>query len=280
MVFSFFETSRSLGKPVQLFKFTYGNSVVFGYTDSTQQVSFGGVTYEPAAITRPNFTQSGNLDKTTLEVRSQWDLEVAELFRIWPPGDVVNLIIFHGHQESPADFVAVWTGRVLAVTREQGEAVYNCEPAMVSMRRTGLRRHYQFQCPHVLYGTSCKANEVLAATAGTVDSIDDQDVVVTANTFFDSTDNLRWSGGKLTWTGDDGESAALNILRATGALTTKTLTLSGIPQTLFVGAAVNVIKGCAHTREFCRDVHNNIANFGGFPWIPTDNPIKQTNIFY
>jgi hypothetical protein len=32
--------------------------------------------------------------------------------------------------------------------------------------------------------------------------------------------------------------------------------------------------GCDHLLATCRDRFSNVANFGGFPWIPQKNPFS------
>jgi hypothetical protein len=39
--------------------------------------------------------------------------------------------------------------------------------------------------------------------------------------------------------------------------------------TVTVGDAYTMIPGCRKRQEDCRDKWSNIANFGGFSWVPT-----------
>jgi hypothetical protein len=41
-------------------------------------------------------------------------------------------------------------------------------------------------------------------------------------------------------------------------------------------AQVTLYPGCAHTRTACKDKFNNLANFGGFPLIPSKNPFGNS----
>jgi hypothetical protein len=41
-------------------------------------------------------------------------------------------------------------------------------------------------------------------------------------------------------------------------------------------ALVALYPGCDHTRETCKDKFDNLANYGGFPWIPSKNPFANS----
>ena len=42
---------------------------------------------------------------------------------------------------------------------------------------------------------------------------------------------------------------------------------------LHVGDLVTLYEGCAHTTTDCQVKFNNLANFGGMPWVPEANPV-------
>src|SRR5690606_25380278 len=137
----------------------------YAYTDAETAVVFEGITYVPIPISRSAVKASGTLDKSALKVSVPINAEIAELFRIYPPAQVVTLVIRQGHIGDPdSEFLVHWSGRVLSTERKDSECEFSCEPIATSMRRTGLRRHYQIGCPHVLYGPRCRASKALATT--------------------------------------------------------------------------------------------------------------------
>ena len=155
MSFDEIESSRSRGIPDMLFKFVLGNSV-YAYTDAETPIVFEAQEYTPTAIDYDAVSSSGSLDKTAMSIRMPHDLDVAELFRVFPPSDVVGVTIFQGHSDS--EFLAVYGGRVLSGSYEDSLATLRCEPVSTSMRRPGLRMRYQYGCPHALYGPACGLN--------------------------------------------------------------------------------------------------------------------------
>lgn len=273
-MFNLFTSSRRDGRPIELYRFVYGDQPgdTFNYSDGDFPTTLPGPpaeTYLPLPIQRSVSTNNGTLDKSTLEVELPGNAPIADIFRISPPGRVVTLTIYQGEADDPdAEFIAFWSGRVLSVAWEGSKAKLNCEPISTAFRRAGLRRNFQYMCPHVLYGPQCKASRVAATFPAEVYSITGNQVVLA--TVFASPD--RFVGGMMEWTTNTGQYRARTVLAISGGFGTF-VTLNGLPTGMLVGDTVNLVYGCRHTKESCAQVHNNIGNFGGCPWIPSDNPI-------
>lgn len=283
MSFDALENSRYRGKPATLYLFIYGGSAgdspppnYFGYTDAEQQIVYGGFTYEPLPVMRDNVVSSGTLDRSALTIRMPRDAEISEEFRVYPPAQVMSLIIRQGHLgDSPLEFLVVWSGNVLSVGREGSECVLSCEPISSSLRRPGLRRHYQFGCPHVLYGAACKADKTTKTVSTTVSSTSNTSVTLPGG-WNGSIDAAKFVEGFAEWTNDAGGLEKRKVLSVTGNV----LLLGGLLRDLTDGHAINVIAGCNHLMSDCGGFHtnsvgggSNIQNFGGCPWIPLNNPV-------
>jgi hypothetical protein len=283
MSFDAFESSRELGDPIQLFFFKYGPNLgdYFAYTDSTVQQAVGGVTYEPRPVKRDTISQDGTLDKSSIKINIDVGSEVAELFRVYPPAYVVSLIIKQGHIGDPdSEFLVIWAGRVVAAERQGGEAQLSAEPVSTSLRRPGLRRHYQYGCPHQLYGPQCRADKASKTVTATVSAVNGASVTLVAgwNGAFAA---AKFLGGLFEWVNDDGQTDRRTILRIAGNV----LSLSGVVQGLDPGDDVDAIVGCNHKAYAaedgdCQPLHDNILNFGGMRWIPVKNPIGNYNNYY
>lgn len=288
MTFSPIETSRRKGEPVTLYLFIYGGDegdsptpLYYGYTDAEQAITYDGFTYSPVPVARDAIASTGNLDKVALTVRFPRDIEFAEDFRVYPPTQITTLIIRQGHlsdADSPPEFLVCWTGRVLSLGREADQCVVTGEPIASSLRRPGLRRHYQIGCPHALYsqGTGmCNASKAAGTVVGTVASISGTTVTLNAG-WNGILDPSKFVTGQIEWTNTSGQMEIRRILWISG----NTLALGGVLRDLVATMAINVILGCNHQTNDCQFVHNNILNFGGFPWIPSKNPIGFRNQFY
>lgn len=270
------EASRAQGRPINLFLMRYGSAAdsIFAYTDAEKPIVHDGITYAPVAIQRGKIVVSGTLDKATLEVRLSRDSEVAELFLQYPPSDVINLIIRQGHLSNPDnEFLVGWTGRVVSSKRTDTEVVLYCEPVATSMKRVGLRRHYQYSCMHVLYGPQCRADKAAATVKKTVEAVGNSSLTLPIAW---DVDPGRYIGGMIEWVDHAGNREYRTILRIASD---RVLTLSGPPRGLAIGDMVDVVRGCPRTMGGCAS-HNNIHNFGGCPFIPKKNPIGAINQFY
>lgn len=289
MAFDDQEVSVASGDIIELYKFIYGTEAAefYAYTNHVEEITLeDGDVFTPVPITRDSIETNGTLDKSAIKISTDVGTELAEIFRVYPPSHVVTLVIRHGHLDANGDiptdeeFVVVWAGRIVAASREHGELVMSGEPVSTSLRRPGLRRHYQIGCPHELYGPQCQANKALATVSSTVSAIAGATVTLPGgwNGAFAAE---KFLGGLLEWEADGGSTARRTILRITG----NTLSLSGIPIDLAVTDAVDVVLGCNH-KAFaaqggdCQPLHNNILNYGGDLWIPLKNTIGAFNHYF
>lgn len=279
MSFAEVEVSADRGEPAELYLFSYDteNDGVLAYTDAEDAIVFEGRTYQPIPIDRDAITSSGTLDKASIEIRAPQDGGLADLFRLYPPSQVVGLIIRQGHLNDPSSqFLVIWSGRVIGFAIENEEAKYTCEPITTSLKRAGLRRNYQYGCPHVLYGAQCRADRA-SATAGfvTVGATSGATVNLATDWVPDAT-KLLYEGGIARWTTAEGRSETRTILRA---YPDGRVLLTGYATGLPLGGTVYLSRGCDHLMTGCLS-HNNILNFGGQPWIPLKTPIGIRNIYY
>lgn len=267
------------GEPVELYLFATGDSTQYAYTDGEREITLDGVTYVPIPIERGRISSSAGLDKTQMTVTVPLNAEIAEVFRTYPPGFKVTLKVFAGHvNDHEQKFNAVWVGRVLQCSRETvsggaERAAMACEPASTTMRQSGLRRNWQLSCPHVLYGGQCGASEAAASSDHEVLDMGGNWIELAA-AWEGTNTRTKYRAGKVSWPGDFGteQRMIMNVLDAT------TLQLAGPTSGLSIGDTVTVALGCNRLRGDCTNLHDNILNFGGQPWIPTENPINKSQI--
>ncbi len=276
-----YEGSRDRGQQVELYQFIYGEAdQEYLYNDGEGEITFDGKTYSPLPISRGKIVSKGGLSGREVPITVPSLSAVADLFRIFPPGRIVNVIIRQGHVANPddpvgfatgANFAVIWTGRVLESSRKGSEATLMCEALSAGMRRPGLRRHYQWSCPLALYGAQCGATKTaIPSTAGSIAG----NKITLPGGWMGAFTAANFIGGLFDWQGDSGTEAR-GILRIEG---TMVVVISGPPIGLAVDDPVNVYLGCPHTVEGCGTLHNNVQRYGGHPWIPTSgNPVGKNN---
>lgn len=289
MAFELFESSRERGEPINLFKFTTGPRPqdVIPYTDAEHDIvviegdglDAVTITYKAMPIQRTAYTMSGRSeDNTSLGVDVPRYSEIAELFRVYPPSYVVGLILYQGHANDPdKDYLAVWTGRVLSCKFEGLSSRLTCESTSTSMQRPGLRRNYQYACPHVLYGPLCRAAKVPRDLV-CVSKPNAAQVIASFDGLLGEADE-KFIGGTLEWETEEGRREVRNIRDVGRVGDNLLLNIGGSNIYLPVGAPMVMLLGCRHDLGDCVDTFNNILNYGGQPWIPLKNPIGITGPF-
>lgn len=284
MTFNLFELARGKGRKVHLYLFRYGalSNTYFAYTDHTQSITKGGITYQPVPIKRGAIVVKGTLDKAALEVGTDLSVDLSEVFRVYPPTQVINLVIRQGHLNDPDNqFLSCWSGRVMSAKRENNELIMSCEPMRTVLRRNGLRRYYQYSCPHVLYGTQCGASKSAATLSRTAYTIDGLRIVLDNSDAFASVAD-QYLGGMVEWNNSRGEREVRTIIRITkrvAGVGVNSVVVSGNLRDLIEGAPIDLVAGCSRDLAGCA-FHSNTDNFGGCPYIPKENPVGKTTLFY
>lgn len=283
MTFENYETGVQSGSPAMLFLVEYGDQGdnYFAYTDYDTTCLFDGKTFWPTPIYAGSVESSGTLDNTTLEIEITPEAGIVSMFRNGAPTHPVRMTLYQGHPEDPDDdYKPVWTGRVISVERggDDGWAVLACEPVAVSLRRTGLRRHYQYGCPWVLYGAECgvdKANFSVSAVA----QAHGKNYVDLPAAWEGAFPREQFIGGFVQY---EDPSTGVTMTHTIIDLDSETRLVLGAQRldVLDGETTITCFLGCKHTLEDCREVFDNVPGYGGQPWIPTDNPTRGTNQFH
>lgn len=277
-----YEESADRGQPFELFLFQYGDNSgrVYGYTDAHEAIDYDGVTYEPIAITRDTVKTEGRGESQSMKVEVPMSSDVAMLFRQFPPGRVVSLIVRQSHKpngDDPAEFLAgeqysvVWTGQVLESQRSGSVASLNCENAQSGMKKVGLRLHYQWPCPLALYSTRCRANKEDAKTTATATSV--ANAVTFSAGWNGSNDASAYIGGLVEWDSDNGREYRTIL----SIVSENVVKLNASMLDFTEGSAVDIFLGCPHNLAGCASLHNNAVNYGGHHLIPLVNPVNKNN---
>ncbi|QGF21050.1 putative tail assembly protein [Pectobacterium phage MA12] len=279
MSYDTIENSIDISKPVFLYEIIYGPTPqdVYRYIAEERDQVAMNAQWKAQSIKHGDITSAGTLDKQALTVTARRDIEIWDLYRVAPPSYVVRLNIYRG-QLDIGEFTTEWTGRILLAQRKDSEVEFSCEPISTSLRNPGLRRKYQYGCPHVLYdNTSCMADINLHTAGGTVLTVEGVATVVIQ---LAGAQNGINPGNLVAGIFRTYDSKGLMVRRAIvsaedlGSRQYRLTLMSYIPD-MGAGRMMSVSKGCLHTFAVCRDTFNNVGNFGGCPNIPTKNPFTS-----
>ena len=274
MSYDLIETSVDDARPIELFEIAYtGNR--WRYTSADRDITYLGNVYRAVACSRSDLEPTSDSTKASLNLTFPRDVELSDVFRIQPPSEVVSVTLFGEHFEDN-DFIVFWKGRIINAEWKGSVVEFVSESIFSSMRRPGLRRRYQLQCPYALYGAKCGVNR---------DSWKEEHLLTHMSGLslqFNSTIGKPagyYAGGYLTWENSFNQNIEKRMIRSFDTIT-GTVVLSAAPIGLSQGQLLTMYPGCNHTLDGggCARF-NNTDNFGGTPFIPMKNPFGGTSIF-
>lgn len=276
MTFGDLEASREEAIPLAMMLFTYGDGATdyYAYTTAEDAVTYNDIVYTPIPVNSDEFTASGSLDRAAIPIRLSKFLPITELFTGFPPSQPITVQVFLGHVGS-SDFKLSWPGRVRSHAIEGNDLVLTCESISTSMKRNGLRRHWQRGCMHAVYGPQCKAVQSSFTVNAVVSSVASPYINLPAN-WNGSLPVSNFVNGIVRWTNSDGRTDYRMILLLTGP--TQLVLDSDVPQ-LEAGMTISLSLGCDHEIDTCINVFHNVNNYGGCKWIPLKNPLGIVNNF-
>ena len=254
-------------KIVELYKIITAD-VTYYWNSSDEDIDYLGDTYTPVAISRTNMAQTEEMSKNNLSLTVPYDNQLAILFLEDTTDLYPTMTIF---QKQDSTVLTWWKGRIVNAKANDGSVALECESVFTSMRRPGLRAKYQRPCRHALYHRGCNLDKADFEVVATCTAASGVTLTVTeAGLLADG----YYLGGMIRYNGK-----YRFILNHVGT----TLTISRPHQDLnsdiaLGNVSVSIYPGCLRTRDVCNDKFNNLVNFGGFPWIPTNNPFRLSSI--
>lgn len=277
MAFNDVEISEFGNQPIELYTFTRG-TVSWRYVSSLEnQFSFGGNSYTPVPIRRSAIEASQDIGKSNIKITIDRRIPFLQQYISESPTEVVSVVIERTHS-SETDSAIIWRGRLTNVKFSENNAELTSEPIFTAMRRPVLRRLYQLNCPHVLYGPVCKVVRSTFMVNATISGISGN--VITSPTFsvsINPTFDASWFvGGYVDFVQSGLTSRRFITNHDNGA---GSVTLDRPFVGLANGDAVMAYPGCDRTTATCSGKFTNIENFGGFPYIPQKNPMDGTPVF-
>ena len=268
MTYSASETGAASARPVEVYKFV-GTFATYRYTSGGVDVTVGGETYLSVPIKREALRVATQDDEQiALDIEVPFTLEIIQdyAFTASPPALDLEIRRVHWGLDFAADSVLIWKGPVQSVSIDNQLAKLRSASLFTAEINSPVPpRFYQKPCNHVLYDARCSINpaaftasavEVLSITGGTSIAVDDDGFA----------DNYLIAGEMI--------SARTGERRLITAQAANTIVVNFPFADLIVGDEVTVRAGCDHSFETCGAKFSNQINFGGFPYIPDENPFE------
>jgi len=252
---------------VELYRLSIGNEA-WRYTTAQQALTHNGEEYEPVYCKRDALKSTGEVARSGVKIYLPRDADFVTRFAPTPPTDEAEVEIY---QRDDSGTALVWLGRALTVSRKGSQAEIACDSIFSSMKTAGLRRPYQKPCPHALYDHNCRVTRANFRVDATLTAVGSSALTLTATAFAGQPDGW-FTGGDIEW-------GALPERRLIVGHSGDTITLATPLGDAVAGDAVVAFAGCDHTFATCRDKFANKANYGGMPFIPTQNPFGSDPVF-
>jgi uncharacterized phage protein (TIGR02218 family) len=246
----------------ELYEFRVGTSFIYRTTSSNTAITYNNFVYEPSPVLRTNITQGADPLRAPITITFPKSNEFAYNYVGYSPDFSSTVTILRG-EIGGSTWNVVYKGRIGESIANNNFVELSCESIYTAIQRDGLQARYEYTCRHLLYSSQCGANPTSFSAAGTVSNISGTTLTVTAAS---SQANGYYAGGIIR----DSFNNQRYILSHTGS----SLVINRAWVDLAIGTAVTITAGCDRSQTTCLNKFNNIANFGGFPWIPIKNPFE------
>lgn len=290
MSYNLVESSTEIS-PVELYKFYTNSAVLKTYNSGAESVTYLGETYIPELIEASDVEFSDELEAKVLNVRVSRKSSIAALFTVYAPIEQVWLNIYRKHINDPdSEYVRYWTGLVSGVEHSKDDASLLCKPIDTAFSKIGLFKNFGSLCQHMVYDAGCKVgiNQPQYKQQAIITSIT-KGTVLEAEEFakwtsfsnptppigLDSNDVPQgwWTNGFIVAPSGEVRMITSHGNEISGTHRNQITILTGL-NTLEIGDTVDIIAGCARDIETCKNKFDNVVNYGGFPYIPLNNPFQ------
>jgi hypothetical protein len=243
-------------------------------------VAINGDLYRYAPVSHGAIKQSNQIKKQELGISLPLSDVTARKLTTTPQPETIGLIIARADVIGAADpalpdVEVAWTGTVggASIKKEMIEVVG--VGIFASLQLAGNRARYTRLCRHALYGPGCKASLAAFSAGGFLQSSTGNTATVQIP---QSPDVSEIIGGLLNYDPTKYFILAAQLLSTSISGNTYRLTLDRPFVPIPGQTSLSVAPGCDRTQETCGTRFNNLANFGGFPYIPSKNPFQLSSI--
>lgn len=261
MTYSQFETSQQQSQPIELYEFSLGLST-YRFTSSEDELTVAGQVYEPAAIRRTAITISSENRQEIVTITLPATNQFAMLFIDIVPGQTSTMTIKRLQRLDIGvgdEVITIFKGIVKSVgfSRDSSTASISVAPLNQGLSREIPRFTYQGLCNHVLYDSGCKVLQNDFRFQGEVTVVSGSTLTVPG---LNAESDGFYTGGFV--------QLASNDFRLVTSHAGNVVTLLLPFRVNVTGSLVDVFAGCDHSLATCKAKFDNVANYGGFAFVP------------
>jgi uncharacterized protein len=255
-------------QPRWLYEIRQSLLVVYRITGGDRDITWNGYTWKAEQVASSEVGTSTNTNdfEVSLTLPIRHALCQRYLAQGSPPRQIV--VTIYEYQPELDDAEQMWIGYITSMSADFASHVASFR--IPSRLTRSLQRKVSSitsgpECPHVLYGPDCRADDSTRKVTTTITSVDGRRVSV---------------ADLGPYIGDAGVFELGDLLHVASGETMTIFTqfgdgremdLQGPLPELAIGEVVTLRLGCDHTRNTCRDIFDNMDNYGGLPELPTSD---------
>lgn len=265
--FDALERSTESSQPVEIYDFVLGSSNVGRLTSSEDIFSFGGEDYLPVPIERNSIAIGKDERQRLLQLTLPLTNSVAAQYIGTPPGERMRVTLRRIQRNSAPQTARLLFDGFLQSARfpDDRNAILGVQSLEAALAQIVPRFTFQGLCNHFLYDNQCGVNQVsFQLSSALVTAVNGNVITVTGA----GASGLNFTGG---------------FVKPIGVQDFRLVTLqSGDDLTLLLPFKQNVLNqtvdafaGCNRIIDGdCLNVFDNVAEHGGFAFIPNKNPFS------
>lgn len=245
----------------EIYAFEDGDSVS-RYTTYQTPIMFAGFEYKPAHIKRGAINRNTTFEEVTCQVTAPLEEKLTRYLANYPVMPT-KVTIARGLVSSfDSQYLIIFTGNIRAVQIEGVYAVAECISLGSILDSVWPRDIHSSFCQNTLFDTRCGLSSADYQLNFTVESLTGKGGLVSSEIGVDG--NL-YTGGYVVYSKDFrwitlGENNTFHLHVPFDARVAP-------------GIVLRAYQGCSKSAIDCKNKFNNISNFNGCPYIPSDNPV-------
>lgn len=255
-------------KVCYLYHFVW-RGTTYRLTNYDTKVTWNCEVYTPVAIAH---TEMDDVDKSTTIIATLENGFLKEFFMTQPVAKLrIRVYRVLDSLPNPADtnIWLVYYGECTNVGFKNNQIAMSCVPVAIGSDGRCPNTFCSKFCNWKLYGVACKldvANYTTSTVVSAVDLVAKTITIPNAEPAGEYNVNY-WGLGTIVHNGS--QYMILSSVPIDGGTL---LTMADLPVEYSVGDSVQVLAGCNHTTIHCKYKLDNLANFGGHPYVPWKNP--------